>query len=84
MTDAESMPIESTTFTSLATKGAFSPMAIYSTAQVKDIIAYAKARGIRVMPVRVQLYASRLILQQNRRDLLICCLCVHHRNLTCR
>lgn len=65
VTDAESMPIESTTFPSLATKGAFSPTAIYSTAQVKDIIAYAKARGIRVMPVRVRLHASRLILQHN-------------------
>ena len=50
VTDAESMPIQSSSFPSLASKGAFAPTAVYSTEDVQSIIAYGKARGVRIMP----------------------------------
>ena len=53
VTDAESMPFVSTAFPSLAAKGVFAPgdpRFVYSPTQVADIIAYAGARGVRVMP----------------------------------
>eukprot|EP01133_Synstelium_polycarpum_P003808 gene3808-4390_t len=44
--DAVSFPFESTTYPDL-TKGAFNPLAIYTAADVSEIVAYAKTHGIR-------------------------------------
>jgi hexosaminidase len=49
-TDAESMPIESQTFPALHAKGAFSPSFFYSTNQIRDIVAYGRERGVRIVP----------------------------------
>eukprot|EP00466_Bigelowiella_natans_P014964 jgi/Bigna1/66779/fgenesh1_pg.2_\ len=49
VSDAESMPYESTAFPDLAAKGAFIKEATYSKQEVKDIIDYAAERGVRVI-----------------------------------
>ena len=48
--DSQSFPCGSDTFPQLAEKGAFSEKAIYSTSEMRDIVAYGKSRGVRVMP----------------------------------
>ncbi|EFA83914.1 hypothetical protein PPL_02984 [Heterostelium album PN500] len=47
--DAQSFPVVSSTYTNL-TQGAFNPIAIYSHADIQEVIAYAKSYGIRVVP----------------------------------
>jgi hexosaminidase len=49
ITDSQSWPIAMDSFPDF-TKDAYSPREIYSTDDVADIIAYAKARGVRVIP----------------------------------
>ncbi|EON97420.1 putative beta-n-acetylhexosaminidase protein [Phaeoacremonium minimum UCRPA7] len=49
ITDTQSWPIELTTFPEF-TKDAYSAREIYSPDDVADIISYAKARGVRVIP----------------------------------
>eukprot|EP01121_Diplochlamys_sp_Union-15-3_P001352 TRINITY_DN1117_c0_g1_i1.p1 TRINITY_DN1117_c0_g1~~TRINITY_DN1117_c0_g1_i1.p1 ORF type:complete len:504 (+),score=75.38 TRINITY_DN1117_c0_g1_i1:102-1613(+) len=49
ITDDESFPIESVTYP-LLTKAAFSPQEIYSQADAKSIVEYARNLGIRVIP----------------------------------
>jgi hexosaminidase len=44
------MPVQSQAFPALHSKGAFSPSYFYSTEQIKDVVSYAAARGVRVMP----------------------------------
>ncbi|KAJ1941410.1 Glucosamine-6-phosphate isomerase (Glucosamine-6-phosphate deaminase) (GNPDA) (GlcN6P deaminase), partial [Linderina macrospora] len=48
--DSQSWPVESKTFPDLQKNGAYSAKETYSHVQVKDIIQYAKNRGIRVIP----------------------------------
>ncbi|RKP35360.1 glycoside hydrolase superfamily [Dimargaris cristalligena] len=48
--DAQSWPIESKFMPELYQKGAYSPSMTYSHREVKDIIQYARVRGIRVIP----------------------------------
>lgn len=50
LTEVQSFPAPSRVHPELAEKGAFSPDERYTWGEVKDIVAYAKARGIRVMP----------------------------------
>jgi len=48
-TDAQSIAIQSVTFPNL-TQAAWSPKAIYTTSNLKQIVSYALSRGIRVVP----------------------------------
>jgi len=48
-TDAESFPVYSSNFPLLSAKGAYDPTAVYSTADIQDIVTYARERGIRVV-----------------------------------
>lgn len=50
ITDSQSFPYVSKTRPELSQLGAYSPEKIYSPDDVKDIIDYAKERGIRVLP----------------------------------
>ena len=45
-----SFPFVSTTYPELSAKGAFDPQHLYTPADVAGIVAYAKARGVRVVP----------------------------------
>lgn len=47
--DAESFPIVSESIPNLSKAGAYSPNAIYSPDMVKDVVSYAKYRGVRVV-----------------------------------
>ena len=48
--DAISFPYQSTMFPEMSRQGAYSPDHVYTADDVKDIVAYAKNRGIRVIP----------------------------------
>ena len=48
--DDESFPYESLSYPSLSEKGAYDQHHVYSQADVKTVIQYAKERGIRVIP----------------------------------
>ncbi|KAL4249823.1 Beta-hexosaminidase [Abortiporus biennis] len=47
--DSQSFPLEVPGFTDIASKGAYSSSMVYTPNDVKDIVAYAGARGIDVM-----------------------------------
>jgi hypothetical protein len=48
--DSQSFPCGSDTYPQLAAKGAWAPNAVYSPADLRAVVAYAKARGIRILP----------------------------------
>jgi hexosaminidase len=48
--DGPSFPLESKRYPKLAQEGAYSPDAMYSQEDVKEVEAYAQARGIRLIP----------------------------------
>eukprot|EP00948_MAST-09A_sp_MAST-9A-sp1_P001699 g1699.t1 len=48
--DIQSFPCGSDKYPELAAKGAYSPKAIYSTQDLRDLVEYAKLRGVRIMP----------------------------------
>ncbi|KAJ6455438.1 N-acetylhexosaminidase [Mycena sanguinolenta] len=48
--DSQSFPLEVPGFTVLSQKGAYSATSVYSPSDVKDIVTYAAARGIDVIP----------------------------------
>ena len=48
--DAVAFPFQSTSFPSMAVNGAYSSNHIYTHADVRDVVEYAMARGIRVIP----------------------------------
>jgi len=50
MVDAESFPFGSTTYPQLPAKGAWAPEAVFSHADIQQLVAYGKARGVRVVP----------------------------------
>ncbi|KAK0487111.1 N-acetylhexosaminidase [Armillaria novae-zelandiae] len=47
--DSQSFPLQVAEFPDLSTKGAYSSSSVYSTSDIKDIVAYAAARGIDVI-----------------------------------
>ena len=47
--DADSFPLEMTAFPQLSAKGAFTPRAVYSIAEQKEVVEYARQRGVRVL-----------------------------------
>ena len=50
MVDDQSFPVESTALPNLAGLGAYSPAHTYSHADLREVVAYARARGIAVLP----------------------------------
>jgi hexosaminidase len=50
LVDAQSFPCGSAALPELAAKGAYDPSAVYSPQDLADVVAYAKLRGVRVMP----------------------------------
>ncbi len=50
MTDDQSFPWMSENLPELAVKGAFAPAAVYTSKQIRDVVEYARFRGIRVIP----------------------------------
>ncbi|KAK6047576.1 hypothetical protein COOONC_14919 [Cooperia oncophora] len=48
--DTESFPYTSAKFPNMSLLGAYTPAHIYSIADIKKIIEYARLRGIRVIP----------------------------------
>lgn len=50
LVDAQSFPCGSAALPELAAKGAYDPSAVYSPQDLADVVAYAKSRGVRVMP----------------------------------
>ena len=50
MVDDQSFPVESTALPNLAGLGAYSPAHTYSHADLAEVVAYARARGIAVLP----------------------------------
>jgi hexosaminidase len=48
--DSCAFPCGSQVYPQLAEKGAWDPTAIFSTADLANVVAYAKARGVRVLP----------------------------------
>lgn len=48
--DSISFPYQSTTFPEMSRQGAYSPDHIYTSDDIKEIVKYAKNRGIRVIP----------------------------------
>ncbi|KAK0485304.1 N-acetylhexosaminidase [Armillaria luteobubalina] len=49
VTDSQSFPLEVAEFPNLSAKGAYSSSMIYTTSDIKDIVAYAASRGIDVL-----------------------------------
>jgi hexosaminidase len=50
ITDSQSFPIILKSLPELAKYGAYSPRQVYTEQQVKDLVHYAKVRGVRVIP----------------------------------
>lgn len=50
LTDKESWPLQSTRYPRFTEEGAYSPSAVYTHEDVREIVQYAWARGIRVLP----------------------------------
>ncbi|XP_039951244.1 beta-hexosaminidase subunit beta-like [Bactrocera tryoni] len=50
MTDDSAFPYSSSVFPELSAKGAYRPELTYSKADVKEVVEFARARGIRVVP----------------------------------
>ena len=48
--DGDSFPFESKTFPSLTAKGSYSENHVYTHEAIQDLVKYAHARGVRVMP----------------------------------
>eukprot|EP01087_Luapelamoeba_hula_P009181 TRINITY_DN2359_c0_g1_i1.p1 TRINITY_DN2359_c0_g1~~TRINITY_DN2359_c0_g1_i1.p1 ORF type:complete len:529 (-),score=69.71 TRINITY_DN2359_c0_g1_i1:52-1638(-) len=49
LVDAQSWPVESKALPQL-TKAAFSPSAVFTASDIREVVEYAKARGVRVVP----------------------------------
>ncbi|XP_034232030.1 chitooligosaccharidolytic beta-N-acetylglucosaminidase [Thrips palmi] len=50
ITDSHSFPLVSKTFPKFSHFGAFSPEEVYTPAAIRDVVEYARVRGVRVLP----------------------------------
>jgi hexosaminidase len=50
LTDDESFPWQLADLPELADKGAFAPEAVYTVGDIREVVEYARFRGIRVIP----------------------------------
>jgi hexosaminidase len=50
MLDSTSFPYQSKAYPQLSEKGAYSPKHVYSPGAIKEIVQFAKERGVRVIP----------------------------------
>lgn len=50
MLDSTSFPYQSKAYPQLSEKGAYSPKHVYSPGDLKEIVQFAKERGVRVIP----------------------------------
>uniref|UniRef100_A0A914YH05 beta-N-acetylhexosaminidase n=1 Tax=Panagrolaimus superbus TaxID=310955 RepID=A0A914YH05_9BILA len=50
LTDSEAFPYTSAKYPQMSAKGAYTPKHVYSIDQIKDVIEFARLRGIRVIP----------------------------------
>lgn len=50
ITDSHSFPFQSITFPQLTQYGAYSPEQVYTTQDILELVEYARARGVRVIP----------------------------------
>ena len=50
LVDSQSFPCGSDLYPELAAEGAYSAAAVYSTNDLRDVVEYARYRGVRVMP----------------------------------
>ena len=74
--DIESFPYQSVAYPQLSEHGAYHPTEIYTPANIKKVVSYAKQRGIRVIPV------SRPLLQAAMRSAPDAQVGYRHRRLT--
>ncbi|KAJ2857486.1 Glucosamine-6-phosphate isomerase (Glucosamine-6-phosphate deaminase) (GNPDA) (GlcN6P deaminase) [Coemansia erecta] len=69
--DAQSWPVESRKYPELQAKGAYGPDMQYSYADVKAVIQYGKARGIRIIP-EFDMPGHSFIVYESHPDLVSC------------
>ncbi|EMD39645.1 glycoside hydrolase family 20 protein [Gelatoporia subvermispora B] len=69
--DSQSFPLEVPGFTDLAEKGAYDPTMVYTATDVKNIVAYAGARGIDVM-VEIDTPGHTAIISQAHPEFVAC------------
>ncbi|ORX70000.1 beta-hexosaminidase-like protein [Linderina pennispora] len=69
--DSQSWPVESKTFPDLQKNGAYSAKETYSHAEVRDLIQYAKGRGVRIIP-EFDVPGHTYIVGKARPDLMSC------------
>ena len=50
ITDSQSFPLQLQSLPKMSHYGAFSPTEVYTAGDVRDIVAYARVRGVRVVP----------------------------------
>ena len=50
LTDDSAFPVQSLLYPQLSEKGAFHPKLVYSQANLREVVAYATERGVRVLP----------------------------------
>ena len=50
LTDTTSFPVQSEKFPELSAKGALHPLAVYSYSDIRQLVEYARDRGVRVVP----------------------------------
>ena len=50
LVDSEAFPYTSVKYPQMSAQGAYTPKHVYTVAQMKDVIEFARLRGIRVIP----------------------------------
>ena len=56
--DSSSFPVKSLKFPKLSAKGAYSSAATYSLDELRELVAFAKGRGVRIVRLQPQSLAA--------------------------